>query len=208
VSVRVYVEGGFQSSTKSDCRQAFRSFFGKVIPQGSFKVIASGDRSAAFKDFCLALKQHREDYVILLVDSEEAVVAGPWQHLAARQGDHWHRPVGASDDQAHLMVQVMESWFLADKQVLTDYYDHGFLADSLPGQPQYRTNFQEGCLRGAVSTHRRIRKRGNITRPGTDLTYLSESTPIACEPPQNMHNASSPCWRRKPLREDSDQIAE
>jgi hypothetical protein len=135
VSVRVYVEGGFQSSTKSDCRQAFRSFFGKVIPQGSFKVIASRDRSAAFKDFCLALKQHREDYVILLVDSEEAVVAGPWQHLAARQGDHWHRPVGASDDQAHLMVQVMESWFLADKQVLTDYYDHGFLADSLPGQP-------------------------------------------------------------------------
>ncbi len=134
MNVRIYVEGGSQGSTKSDCRQAFRSFFGKVILQGSFKVIASGDRSAAFKDFCSALKQHREDYIILLVDSEEAVVAGPWQHLAARQGDHWHRPDRASDDQVHLMVQVMESWFLADKQVLIDYYKAGLLADSLPGQ--------------------------------------------------------------------------
>ena len=116
MSVRIYVEGGFQGSTKAACRQAFRTFFQKVIPHGSFTVIASGDRCAAFKDFCLALRQNHGEYIILLVDSEEAVAAAAWQHLATRQGDNWQRPIGASDDQAHLMVQVMEAWFLADRK--------------------------------------------------------------------------------------------
>jgi hypothetical protein len=33
------------------------------------------------------------------------------------------------------MVQVMESWFLADKHALAVYYGQGFLAASLPGHP-------------------------------------------------------------------------
>jgi hypothetical protein len=135
VSVRIYVEGGFQGSTKSDCRQAFRSFFGKLVPLGSFAVIASGDRHSAFQNFCLALKRHPGDYIILLVDSEEPVTASTWQHLRDRSGDGWQRPASASKDQAHLMVQAMEAWFLSDQQVLTDYYGQGFLAGSLPGQP-------------------------------------------------------------------------
>ena len=48
VTVRIYVEGGFQGRTKSNCGQGFRLFFEKVIPRGSFRVIALGDRSAAF----------------------------------------------------------------------------------------------------------------------------------------------------------------
>jgi predicted ATPase len=134
VTVRSYVEGGFQGSTKSNCRQGFRLFFEKVIPRGSFRVIASGDRRAAFKDSCSALKQNQDDYIILLVDSEEAVTAGPWRHLGSREGDKWHRPAGAHDDQAHLIVQAMESWFLADRPALTDYYGQGFAVGSLPGQ--------------------------------------------------------------------------
>jgi hypothetical protein len=133
VKILIYVEGGAQGSTKAACRLAFRTFFEKVIPSGTFQVIASGDRAKAYKDFCLALAQHPDDYIVLLVDSEEAVVAGPWQHLATRKGDRWRRPDGVTDDQAHLMVQVMESWFLADRQVLIGFYGQGFLANSLPG---------------------------------------------------------------------------
>jgi hypothetical protein len=84
-------------------------FFEKVVPQGSFKVVSCGGRSDAFQDFCIALREHQEDYVILLVDSEEAVVSGPWEHLRDRVGDNWQRPAGAHDDQAQLMVQSMES---------------------------------------------------------------------------------------------------
>ena len=135
MSVRIYVEGGgHQGSTKTDCRQAFRLFLQKLVPQGSFRVVASGSRSEAFQDFCTALKVHRDDYVILLVDSEGSVMGAPWQHLKARVGDNWERPAGASDDQVHLMVESMENWLLADHPTIIAYYGQGFLAASLPAR--------------------------------------------------------------------------
>ena len=170
MSVRIYVEGGAQGSTKNGCRQAFRTFFEKVIPRRSFTVIASGDRGAAFKDFCLALRQNPGDYNILLVDSEEAVAGGSWQHLAARQGDEWHRPTGASDDHAHLMVQVMEAWFLADRQALTSYYGQGFLAASLPGQPNVELIPKRDVLNTLRHASRNTQKgEYHKTRHGFDL---------------------------------------
>jgi len=33
------------------------------------------------------------------------------------------------------MVQCMESWFLADRDALSEYYKQGFLVKSLPGRP-------------------------------------------------------------------------
>lgn len=51
MSVRIYVEGGSEGSTKSNCRKAFAAFFEKVIRAGSFKVIASGSRQKAYEDF-------------------------------------------------------------------------------------------------------------------------------------------------------------
>ncbi len=132
--IRIYVEGGFEGSTKSNCRKAISAFLGKAIPPGSFKVIASGIRQNAYADFCTALRQHAGDYVMLLVDSETAVTTTAWKHLGQREGDRWQRPASAKEDQAHLMVQVMESWFLADRQALSTYYGQGFLRNSLPGE--------------------------------------------------------------------------
>jgi hypothetical protein len=134
VRVRIYVEGGFEGQTKTTCRKAFRVFFEKVVPHGSISVIASGDRATAYRDFCVALKQHPNDFVILLVDSEEAVLHPVWEHLQLRPGDHWARPAGAQEDQVHLMVQVMESWFLADPSALGAFYGQHFHRKAIPGQ--------------------------------------------------------------------------
>ncbi len=180
MSVRIYVEGGFQGSTKAACRQAFRAFFDKVIPRGSFTVIASGDRGSAFEDFCLALRQNDGDYIILLVDSEEAVAAGPWQHLATRQGDNWRRPAGASDDQAHLMVQVMEAWFLADRRALADYYGQGFLAASLPGQANIELISKADVFRALQHASKNTKTKGEYhkTRHGFDLLELIDPSRV------------------------------
>ena len=169
--VRIFVEGGSQGSAKSGCRQAFRTFFQKVIPPGSFTVVASGGRGAAFKDFCLALRQNQGDYIILLVDSEEAVAAGPWQHLAARHGDEWRRPTGATDDQVHLMVQVMEAWFLADQHALADYYGQGFLAASLPRQPNIELISKKDVFRALEHASKSTKTKGayHKTKHGFDL---------------------------------------
>lgn len=174
MSLQIFVEGGFQGSAKNGCRQAFRMFFEKVIPRGSFRVFASGSRGDAFKDFCLALKQNRPEYNVLLVDSEEAVVASPWQHLAARKGDEWRRPAGANDDQAHLMVQVMEAWFLADRGALEDYYGQGFLADSLPGQRNIELISKTDVFRALKHASKSTKTKGEYhkTRHGYDLLQL------------------------------------
>jgi hypothetical protein len=171
VSVRIYVEGGGeQGSTKSDCRQAFRSFFGKLIPMRSFSVIASGSRIDAFHNFCAALERHPDDYIVLLVDSEEAVTSPPWRHLKNRQGDKWTCPASASDDQAHLMVQAMESWFLADRSVLTDYYGQGFLAGSLPGQTNIELISKRDVFRALQHASKKTQKGAyHKTNHGFDL---------------------------------------
>ena len=71
---------------------------------------------------------------MLLVDAEEEVTAsGAWDHLRSR--DNWRRPPDASNDQCHLMVQVMESWFLADRPALETFYGQDFRSNALPGNP-------------------------------------------------------------------------
>jgi hypothetical protein len=170
VSVRIYLEGGFQGSTKSDCRKAFRLFFEKIIPPGSFMVIASGDRVSTFRDFCEALRQHRDDYIILLVDSEGPVGKSPWQHLAERVGDQWRRPDAVADDQAQLMVEVMESWFFADKAALIAYYGQGFLGNSLPGQTNIDLISKQDVFRALEHASQHAQKgRYRKTAHGFDL---------------------------------------
>jgi len=138
VKVVVYVEGGGRGNRKTldDCRRGFGELFEKVVPDGdSPKVIACADRRSTFLDFRAGIKDGRDGFLILLVDSEDPVGPGvtSWAHLNNR--DNWRRPAGTRDDQAHLMVQCMESWFLADRDALTKYYGQGFLVNSLPRHP-------------------------------------------------------------------------
>jgi len=170
VSVRIYVEGGFEGNTSNNCRAAFRKFFEKLVRPGSFSVIASGSRANAFRNFSLALRQHKGDYILLLVDSETAVTASPWQHLGERETDGWHRPVGASEDQAHLMVQVMEAWFLADHQLLADFYGQGFLRRALPRQSDIEQIAKADVLRALRRASKSTSKGGyHKTRHGFEL---------------------------------------
>lgn len=184
MSLRIYVEGGFQGSTKSACRNAFRLFFEKVIRPKSFSVIASGSRNAAFEDFRDALKRHPDDYVILLVDSEEPVRTTPWQHLRNRTGDGWNRPQRATEDQAHLMVQVMESWFLADKQALVDYYSQGFMAGALPGQANIELIAKQDVFNALQRASKKTKKgEYHKTRHGFDLLALVDPARVRAASP-------------------------
>jgi Domain of unknown function (DUF4276) len=139
VSVRVYVEGGGNcrhSDTNTACRRGFVTLFAKLgLPPRNFGVIPCGSRTETHKDFCTALKQSKADFIILLVDSEAPVAggAGSWAHLKAQ--DNWDRPRGVTEDQAHLMVQCMEAWFLADREALERFYGSGFVPRALPGWP-------------------------------------------------------------------------
>ncbi|MYB77715.1 MAG: DUF4276 family protein [Chloroflexi bacterium] len=97
------------------------------------RFVPCGSRETAYKDFCRAIESG--ETALLLVDAEELVtVPGPWQHL--RSSDNWIPPRSTTDDHCHLMVQVMESWFLADTAALKSYFGQGFRERALPKDPQ------------------------------------------------------------------------
>ena len=130
--MKVYVEGGGdRRQQQAKLRKAFAQFVEKAGLAGNMpKVIACGSRSVAFNDFKTGHKES-EAIAVLLVDSEGPVTADtPWQHLQDRDG--WNRPPDTESDQFHLMVQVMESWFLADREALADFYGSEFRSSAIP----------------------------------------------------------------------------
>lgn len=134
MKVKVYVEGGGNSKDlKTRCRKGFSKLFEKAGLRGQMPgVVACGTRNDTFRDFSVALTNGGRGSAvpILLVDSETAVKTSPWDHL--RRQDGWVKPPQSAVDQAHLMVQVMESWFLADANALREYFGDGFRDSALP----------------------------------------------------------------------------
>lgn len=147
--VKVYVEGGGESkSLQIECRRGFRELLEKAGFKGHGKapaIAACGSRRFAYDDYCIAVAKGED--AMLLVDSEAPVAAQhqagaftswrPWQHLKSRQGDGWDKPAKAGDMDCHLMVNVMESWLLADRDALQQFFGQGFRDTALPapGRP-------------------------------------------------------------------------
>jgi hypothetical protein len=146
--VKLYVEGGGDTaSLKAACREGFSKFLERAGLAGRMpRIVACGSRADAYDSFCTAVGSG--DMAMLLVDSEAPVVPvaqlgdatkradrdrwQPWQHLHQREGDRWDKPAGTEDLQCHLMVQCMESWFLADRKALKQFFDPGFKESQLP----------------------------------------------------------------------------
>jgi len=135
--VKIFVEGG---GNKTSDQRAFRRGFSKFIERANFtgrmpQFIPCGGRDLAYREFEYAIQNNQRAF--LLVDSETPIKeehqSAPWQHLAQRDGDtHWKNPVPSGDIECHFMVVVMESWFLADRAALSQFYGNGFKENKLP----------------------------------------------------------------------------
>lgn len=90
-----------------------------------------GSREQTFKAFRNWTRDFPDDLVFLLVDAEREVTRAPREHLSMR--DPWDLSF-ATDDQCHLMVQVMESWFLADLPALERFYGQQFGSKQIPAR--------------------------------------------------------------------------
>ena len=130
--IRVYVEG------HKLLRSGLEAFFGRPRQAARSRRIHLRFipcKGLALEEFCHALQDHPDAFNILLVDAEEPVTQhNPWAHLANRRENRLARPRGTQQNLAHLMVQIMESWFLADKDALAAYYGRGFAAKRLPAR--------------------------------------------------------------------------
>jgi hypothetical protein len=156
----LYVEGGGDSKAlHSRCREGFRKLLersgcGTRMP----RIVACGGRAKAFDAFCAGPRDAGVD-AILLVDSE-APVAGedPWQHVRQRGGDGWERPACATAEQLHLMVEIMETWLLADRSELASFFGPGFRDTALPGDRNVERIPKRDVLEGIRDASRDSRK--------------------------------------------------
>ena len=190
MKVKVYVEGGGDNrSLRAQCRQNFKTFFCKAGLKGRMpRIVASGGRVKAFEDFRNALKNAgTESFIILLIDSEDGVNAGPWTHLKRR--DNWDKPVAAADDNAHLMAQCMESWFLADKDKLAAFFGDGFNRGALPTRLAVEDIPKQDVLNGLKAATRNCGKKGEYHKGRHSFRILS------CLDPEKV-TAASPHARR------------
>ncbi|HCC37690.1 MAG TPA: hypothetical protein DEQ14_08775 [Treponema sp.] len=154
--VKLFVEGGGDSkSLHTECRKAFSTFLEKAgLKDCMPRIVACGSRNNAFDDYCTAIENGES--AVLLVDSEAPVIIDPnmseeektdikkwkpWYHLKKHKNqagyptDNWNAPKNAKDTDCHLMVEVMETWFLADVEAIKKYYANKFTENSLLKRP-------------------------------------------------------------------------
>ena len=140
MSVIIYIEGGGDNDHNLErlFRRAWATFFVAAGLQGHRpRVVRGGGRDRTFNLFAKEIKRPKSNRVpLLLVDSENPVAAGHsvWQHLQAN--DNWNQPLNARDDQAFMMVQLMETWLLADLSSLKRYFGTEFRENALKQWPQ------------------------------------------------------------------------
>lgn len=182
MNITLYVEGGGDSKDlKTACRRGFRKFLEKAGLEGKMpRISACGGRRNAYDSFKTALRVG-ERTPILLVDSEDSQTeASPWDHLRKRAQDNWPRPLGASNDHCHLMVQVMESWFLADRSTLVSFFGHGFQVGGLPGNPSIEEISKHDVLQGLERATKGA-TGGPYKKGRLSFRILGEITPSAVE---------------------------
>ena len=137
VTATLYIEGGGDGKDlRARFREGWKKFFDSAGVGSRTKIVRGAGRRQTFDRFATAVSDSSPGTVpFLLVDSEGPVEPGHsvWQHLYARDG--WPRPANAGYDRAFLMVQVMETWFLADREALRSYFGAGFRKSALRAWP-------------------------------------------------------------------------
>lgn len=132
---KIYIEGGGEGKDQlSKCREGFQKL---LQATGEFqgrmpRLVACGGREQTFKDFKTAHKHSGNEFVAMLIDSEDpiAVDTTAWRHLKTRDG--WDQPDNATNEQVLFMATCMETWIVADRVALKAHYGADLQESALP----------------------------------------------------------------------------
>ncbi len=135
VAIKIYIEGGGEGKDLDiRFREAWTKFFKAAgLERRMPRPFCGKGRKNTYDLFCTAFKNRKvEEFALLLLDSEDAVAEGDtvWQHL--KKHDQMDKPAGATDKHDYLMVQVMETWLLADAETLRTYFGKQFKVSKIP----------------------------------------------------------------------------
>ncbi|MGH9719166.1 MAG: DUF4276 family protein [Bryobacteraceae bacterium] len=152
--------GGDTAATKAELRQGMSEFLGSLVKVArqnriSWKIVFCGSRNFAHDAFLDATRKQPDTLNLLLVDSEGPVEDSPIEHL--RNRDSWELDA-VPEELVQVMVQVMETWLVADSQALASYYGQDFLKGSLPRAVNLetvpKTQIEQGLKRATERTQK------------------------------------------------------
>lgn len=141
VKVKIYIEGGGDGWRLDEVfREGWTNFFEKAGLAGRMvRPVRGKGRDKAFDLYRTAVRNRRAgELPLLLVDSEDIPAAGNsvWKHLKERKDDNWDKPEGTGDDDAFLMICCMETWFVADRKTLRNFFGQRWRENALPKWPK------------------------------------------------------------------------
>lgn len=164
--IRMYIEGGGDGShTKAMVREGFSSFLKSICDKAREKhiewsIVVCGSRNSAYDAFRLALRDHPDAFNVLLVDAEHPIYKNPWEHL--RTNDNWGL-VESQNECCHLMVQVFESWLIADIDALRKFYGSRFQASALSCSPNVES-IDKTTVYSALKRATRLTQKGEYDK--------------------------------------------
>ncbi len=151
MNIAIYMEGGGDGKNSKDAlRQGMEMFLADVkvafrARGWHWRLVPCGSRNNAQKRFQNELRKGEPGIVILLVDSEAPVNTGPVDHLASRGKWNLHNIDG---DSIHLMVETMETWIVADRDALRNFYGQGFHENALPSNQNLEEVAKDDIAKG------------------------------------------------------------
>ena len=173
--MRLYLEGS------SKLRAPMSQFIRKATGRVDLKVVPCGSRDDAIK------RCAKGSDSLLLIDSEGEVSSQLNERVASQIG---------RANYAFFMVQLMESWFLADRQTLQTYYGRGFNVRRLPTNQDIEAipkGDAENGLRGAPAIApkalRQVSTRPRLARTNESLHRIQRLPQLP--PSYRLH----PRWR-------------
>ena len=139
--VQIYIEGGARGQDRAssvELRKGFSTFFGELVEKAReknirFSLIICGSTEITCKIFSQADKISQSEFLALLVDSDVAVSEDetPKSFLQKQPKLKKCDLKNVAENQCHLMVQVMETWFLADVDALKNHFGNDFKESKL-----------------------------------------------------------------------------
>jgi len=148
--MRIYFEG------HKNLKAGFDAFLREIkerarTAQWNIRIIATGPTPE--RDFGIALRKHPGASNILLRDSEGPHRPGLSAEVCQKQG--WP---SYQADLIFWMVQMMESWFHADKEALERYYGNGFHRSALTANPNVEEISKQDLINGLNAATRNATK--------------------------------------------------
>jgi Domain of unknown function (DUF4276) len=140
--IQIFIEGGSKGQNRASSqklRLGFLQFFDELNQTArskniKFKAIICGSIDETFRIFRYENTKANNAFLCFLVDSDKPLEDNDTPKNFLEREKKWDLK-NIADNQCHLMVQIMESWFLADVETLKSFYGQNFKHNAIPKQP-------------------------------------------------------------------------